>query len=92
MTHIQVRFQGRPMGVAVPRRIGRHVHPAARPEPGPKAPPPSGIDYLRLVEARRSAELARRIDYRNLSSQPHTNDHAGGSASTSGPTSRENPG
>jgi putative transposase len=91
LTRIEVRFQGRPMGVAVPRRIGRHVHPAARAEPGPKAPPPSGIDYLRLVEARRSAELARRIDYRNLSSQPDTHDHAGGSASTSGPTSKENP-
>ena len=52
LTRIEVRFAGRPIGVAVPRRIGRHVHPAARPEPGPKAPPPSGIDYLRLVEAR----------------------------------------
>jgi putative transposase len=91
LTRIEVRFQGRPMGVAVPRRIDRHVHPAARAEPGPKAPPPSGIDYLRLVEARRSAELARRIDYRNLSSQPDANDHAGGSASTSGPTSKEHP-
>ena len=66
LTHIDVRFQGRPMGQAVPRRIGRHVHPAARPEPGPQVPAASGIDYLRLVEARRSAELTRRIDYRNL--------------------------
>jgi hypothetical protein len=29
-------------------------------------PASSGIDYLRLVEARRRSELARRIDYRNL--------------------------
>jgi hypothetical protein len=53
LTDIEVRFSGRPMGKAVPRRIGRHVHPAARPEPGPEAPKASGIDYLSLVEARR---------------------------------------
>ncbi len=62
LTDIDVRFQGRPMGKAVPRRIGRHTHPAARPEepPPPKA---SGIDYLGLVAARVAAEQARRIGY-----------------------------
>jgi len=68
LTAIEVRFQGRPMGKAVPRRIGRHVHPHAREEPGPQAPKPSGIDYLHLVEQRHRAELAKRIDYRDLSS------------------------
>ena len=64
---IEVHFNGRPMGKAVPRLIGRHVHPAARREPGEdEAPKPSGIDYLALVERRRLAELARRIDYRGL--------------------------
>ena len=66
LTEIDVRFQGRSMGAAVPRHIGRHVHPAARPEPGPRPPEPSGIDYLGLVELRRRAELAKRIDYRDL--------------------------
>lgn len=66
LTDIDVRFQGRPMGSAVPRRIGRHVHPAARPEPGSTSAKPSGIDYLGLVEQRRQGELARRIDYRDL--------------------------
>jgi putative transposase len=66
LADIEVRFSGRPMGKAVPYLIGRHVHPAARAEPGPQAPVASGIDYLRLVEARRRSELARRIDYRNL--------------------------
>ena len=69
LTDIEVRFQGRPMGKAVPRRIGRHVHPAARHEPGEegeKEKKPSGIDYLALVEARRSTELARRIAYRGI--------------------------
>ncbi len=68
MTDIEVRFQGRPMGNAVPQRIGRHVHPHAREEPGLQPPKPSGIDYLHLVEQRCRAELAKRIDYRDLSS------------------------
>jgi putative transposase len=73
LTRIEVRFGGRPMGAAVPHRIGRHVHPAARAEPGPTAPASSGIDYLRLVEQRRRGELTRRIDYRDLSN-PTAND------------------
>jgi putative transposase len=88
LTHIEVRFQGRPMGVAVPRRIGRHVHPTARAEPGPRPPASSGIDYLRLVEARRAAELTRRIDYRNL--PPDSNVHAGEAGSAPTPTPKEN--
>lgn len=66
LSDIRVRFQGREMGKAVPRRIGRHVHPHAKEEPGPKPPRASGIDYLALVEARRKNELARRIDYKDL--------------------------
>ncbi|MHB8247129.1 MAG: transposase [Acidimicrobiales bacterium] len=66
LTDIDVRFNGRSMGRAVPRRVGRHVHPAAQQEPGPKPAKPSGIDYLGLVEKRRQAELAGRIDYRSL--------------------------
>ncbi|MGH9156487.1 MAG: Mu transposase C-terminal domain-containing protein, partial [Acidimicrobiales bacterium] len=62
LTDIDVRYQGRAMGKALPRRIGRHTHPAARPEepPPPKA---SGIDYLGLVAERVAAEAARRIGY-----------------------------
>ncbi len=70
LAEVDVRFQGRSMGLAAPRRIGRHVHPAARPEPGPQPPKPSGIDYLGLVEQRRRAELTRRIDYRDLAAGP----------------------
>ena len=92
LTHIEVRFAGRPMGVAVPRRIGRHVHPAARAEPGPKTPPTSGIDYLRLIEARRRAELSRRIDYRDLPVTADTNHYPGHRASTApDPNREENP-
>ena len=74
LTRIEVRWSGRPMGVAVPRVIGRHAHPASRPEPGVTEPPPTtGIDYLRLVEARADAELGQRTSYAgitNTASEP----------------------
>ena len=38
LTDIEVRWQGRPMGHAVPHRIGRHVHHKARPDE--TTPPP----------------------------------------------------
>ncbi|MDA8039956.1 MAG: hypothetical protein M0Z69_12550 [Actinomycetota bacterium] len=36
------------------------------------SPTASGIDYLRLVECRRAAARARRIDYRALTPGPTT--------------------
>jgi len=55
------------MGQAVPMVIGRHSHPGARAEPGVEAPPPAtGIDYLRLVEARADAVLEQRISYAGM--------------------------
>jgi putative transposase len=67
LTRIEVRWNARPMGAAVPVVIGRHAHPAARPEPGAEPPPPAtGIDYLHLVEARADAELDRRISYAGM--------------------------
>ena len=66
LTDIEVRYEGRPMGKAVPVRISRHTHPKARPEAAP-ARQPTGIDYLGLVAAQRVAELfGRRIDYAGL--------------------------
>ncbi|MGH9065132.1 MAG: hypothetical protein ACRDZQ_04835 [Acidimicrobiales bacterium] len=66
LTTIEVRFEGRAMGLAVPVRITRHTHPKARPEAAP-APVPTGIDYLSLLVARREAELAGRpIGYAGL--------------------------
>ncbi|MGH8995783.1 MAG: DDE-type integrase/transposase/recombinase [Acidimicrobiales bacterium] len=67
MTDIEVRYQGRPMGKAIPRVIRRHTHPQARPETAPP-PKPSGIDYLGLVAARVAAEQARRIAYAQMDS------------------------
>lgn len=69
LTRIEVRYQGRPLGLAVPVKIGRHTHPQARPEAKPP-PTPTGIDYLGLLAAQRDDELkhGRAIDYRDLTS------------------------
>jgi putative transposase len=67
MEHVEVRFGGRPLGLAIPRQIRRHVHPRASVEPGIETEPkPTGIDYLRLIDARRREQLEARIDYRTL--------------------------
>ncbi|MHB1533190.1 MAG: DDE-type integrase/transposase/recombinase [Acidimicrobiales bacterium] len=67
---IEVRWNNRPMGVALPVTIGRHAHPAARPEvPAPPAAG-SGIDYLALVEARRDRSDEARISYSGIGSAP----------------------
>lgn len=62
LSDIEVRYQGRPMGKAIPRQIRHHTHPHAKPEAQP-TPKPSGIDYLGLVASRVAAEAARRIAY-----------------------------
>ena len=66
LTRIEVRYQHRPMGLAVPLQIGRYTHPQAQ----RKLPPPptgTGIDYLRLLAERRDAEIAgHQIDYSAL--------------------------
>ena len=56
LTDIEVRFENRPMGKAVPVKVGRHTHPMARPEAQPPVTP-TGIDYLALVARQRDREL-----------------------------------
>ena len=69
LTRIEVRYQQRPFGLAVPVRIGRHTHPKAKLEVEPP-PAPTGIDYLGLLAAQRDAELGgRRIDYAQLTNR-----------------------
>ena len=58
LTSIEVRWQGRPAGQAIPHVIGRHAHPKARPEqPAPPAPA-TGIDYIGLIDAAHDTRLA----------------------------------
>jgi putative transposase len=66
LTRIDVRYQHRPFGTAVPLVIGRHTHPQAERQL-PPPPTPTGIDYLRLLAEKRDAELGgHRIDYASL--------------------------
>ena len=56
---VEVRWNGRPWGLARPQHIGRHSHPKAKPET-PAAPAPgTGIDYLAIIAAEHG-EAARR--------------------------------
>jgi putative transposase len=64
LCEVEVRADGRHAGMAIPRKIKRHVHPRAQPPTQPGKP--TGIDYLGLVRKRREQELQKRIDYRNL--------------------------
>jgi putative transposase len=66
LTVLAVRYQNREMGTAVPHQIGRHVHPAAKPDTGPDPAPVTGIDYLGLVRDRHATALAERVDYARL--------------------------
>jgi hypothetical protein len=67
LAKIEVRYQQRPMGAAVPFQLGRHVHPAATAAPAqPAAGRPSGIDYLAMVAQRTTATQRRRIAYASL--------------------------
>jgi putative transposase len=79
LTTIEVRYQGRAVGQAVPRRIGRHAHPHARPDEAAPVAEPSGIDYLRLIEARHNNETSRRagINYARLTETADPNQLAG---------------
>lgn len=71
---IEVRFEGRAMGLATPQRISRHTHPKARPDAAPPREP-SGIDYLGLLAARRDKELGgQRISYADLAADDSDGD------------------
>ena len=59
MSVLEVRWNGRPHGTAVPQEAGRHSHPKARPEQPDVPPRPTGIDYLGLIRAEHE-EAARR--------------------------------
>jgi putative transposase len=66
LTAIEVRYGGRSFGPAVGFTIGRHSHPKARPEQPGAAPPPTGIDYLHLIDTTHTQGLQQRINYAAL--------------------------
>jgi putative transposase len=77
LTQLEVRYQGRAMGAATPAVLGRHVHPAAKPETPTPPPAPTGIDYLSLVEQRLARQGRQRISYALLAGDRKPHDHSG---------------
>jgi putative transposase len=70
LTRLDVYWEGRPAGQAVPFIIGRHVHRQV-PQAQPPAPAPAtGVDYLGLVLAAHDEQLLGRIAYRDLPAGP----------------------
>ena len=74
LTNLEVRFQGRPMGMAVAHKISRHVHPSAQPAIAPAPLVATGIDYLALVADRHHQVLATRINYNDLATSASEHD------------------
>ena len=68
LTVIEIEYQGRPMGQARPHHVGRHVHPAVKPDA--TAPvEATGIDYLRLLEDAHQREVGQLINYPALADE-----------------------
>jgi len=66
LTRIEVRAAGRAAGTAVPHRLGRHTHPKATPEIPAQPAPPTGIDYLKVLDQTHSANTVKGINYSSL--------------------------
>jgi len=62
---IEVEYQGRAMGRAIPHHIGRHVHPAVKPDV-PTPVEATGIDYLRLLEGAHHHQDGQAINFTAL--------------------------
>jgi putative transposase len=69
LTVLEIRWNGRPHGLAKPQRIGRHSHPKAKPEQPGTPPPATGIDYLGLIRAEHEQAARDRIRYDALGGQ-----------------------
>jgi putative transposase len=70
LERITVRYNDTDFGLAVPHKIGRHVHPMAKVTPQPGLP--TGIDYLGLIEARHRGTLGEPIGYSQLHGESST--------------------
>jgi len=67
LTRIDIYYEGKPAGMAIPFVIGRHTHRAV-PQATRPAPTPTGIDYLGLVAAahEEAAGTGMKIDFTQL--------------------------
>jgi putative transposase len=67
---MEVYWEGRPFGDAVPFVIGRHVQRQIPPPPAATAAPPTGVDYLGLVLAAHEQQTLGEIAFRDLPAAP----------------------
>ncbi len=67
---LEVRYDQRPFGTAVPHVLATHTHPKATAEPPDvldgMASTPTGIDYLALIEAEHRHATRRTINFADL--------------------------
>lgn len=68
LSRVDVWFQGRHYGQAVPHLVGRHV-PVQQQLPLPPPPEAVGIDYLGLVEEQHRQNSVGRLSYRDLNKE-----------------------
>jgi putative transposase len=82
LTGVEVDYQGRPMGRAVPHQVKRHAHPDVKPHT-PAPVEATGIDYLRLIEAAHHTDVGQAINYASLTDAgPTRGGHADGEDNT----------
>lgn len=73
LTFLRVRLDGADAGTALPFQISRHSHPKAKPEVPAEPPrPTTGIDYLGLIDATHTGELADKVNYTALAGHDTT--------------------
>ena len=71
LTVLEIFWNGSPYGTAVPRVIGRHSHPKAKPEePGTPPPGATGIDYLAIIAAEHAEAVCRPPFFLSVKSAP----------------------
>ncbi|MFJ3309573.1 Mu transposase C-terminal domain-containing protein [Streptomyces sp. NPDC086549] len=66
LTDIEVRASGKTLGKAVPHHVGRHAHPKASPETPAEPAPPTGIDYVKILDEAHTSNTAKGINYSSL--------------------------
>jgi putative transposase len=68
LTHLEVRHDNRPFGIAVAHELMIHTHPKATAEPPEllDGMPATGIDYLALIEAEHDQATRRTINFADL--------------------------
>jgi putative transposase len=78
LTVLEIRWNGAPRGIAVPRKVGRHSHPKAKPEDLAAPAPATGIDYLGIIRAEHEeASRRHRIRYDALGAGEQDQDGPG---------------